>query len=319
VCFVVKKKVRPKGAKLKREAVNMDESTLTMLFYAACFSSLILIFIVILSLRKIRDYNIDFFKEKLVIKGRFLGLLSFIVFLMIIKAIIIFYYLGEIPCEKVVEHTAAPLSSDAPTIPANDICLKAIEKAKKIEKLIKELDNGIKTDNYEIIPSLNNEIIKGKKGKYYIVDLRHADYKAKIQFSNAKYIVDNFDRKFQISAYAFKHKVFDELNKGKKPELYIKGSANNLPYIGKQYPGYTYRKIGYFIKTQNTEQFSSIFGEDILSEDISNENLPNLRAKFIQEKLSKIFLHNTPIILQGSITSGTSNLDRNVTLLMFVE
>jgi hypothetical protein len=321
----------------------MDESTLTMLFYAACFSSLILIFIVILSLRKIRDYNIYFFKEKLVIKGRFLGLLSFIVFLMLIKAIIIFYYLGEIPCKIAEIHTAAPVISDVSNpqadgsdlkadlqtevpnlqsdiqsdIQTDGICSKAIEKAKKLKKLIKELDNKIKTDNYEIIPSLKNEIIKEKKGKYYIIDLKDVDYKEKIQFPDAKYIIDDFDSKFQKAVYAFKLEIFDELDKEKKPELYIQGSANKVPFIGRQDSKYSYSKIKYFIKTHNVEQFSSIFGEDILNENISNENLPNLRAKFIQERLSKVF--NTPIILQGSVTSGTSDLDRNVTLLMFIE
>ena len=297
----------------------MDESTLTVLFYVIGISSLILVLILILSLRKIRDYNIYFFKKNLVIRGRFLGLLSFIVFLLLIKAIIIFYYIGEIPCEIVEIHNAAPVNSDCLDIPSDDICSKAIEKVKKIETLISELDNEIKTENYEIIPLSDNEIIKGKKGKYYIVDLKDADYKEKIQFPNAQYLIDNFDSKFQKAVPAFKNEIFDELNKGKKVELYIKGSANKLPYNGRQYPEYNYSKIRYFIKAQNTEQFLTIFGQDILTENISNESLPNLRAKFIQEKLSKVFMHNTPIILQGSVTSGTSDSDRNVTLLMFVE
>jgi hypothetical protein len=301
--------------------MTIDQSTLTMLFYIIGICSLILLFILILFLRKIRDYNVYFFKENFIIRGqvRFLGLLSSIVFLMIIEAIIIFYYIGAIPCKIVEIHNAAPVSSDRSDILSDDICSKVIQKVKKIEKLISELDNEIKTDNYEIIPSSDNEIIKDKKGKYYIVDLKDADYKEKIKFLNAKYIINDFDSKFQKAVLAFKNEVFDELNKGKKAELYIKGSANIIPYYGRQSPGYSYNKIRYFVKIQNTEQFSAIFGQDILTKNISNNDLPNLRAKFVQEKLSEVFMYNTPIILQGSVTTRASDSDRNVTLLMFIE
>ena len=200
----------------------------------------------------------------------------------------------------------------------------SIPKKKSIAESLK-VPIKLNGRNYKSIYLKHPEIVKGYRGKYFILDLYDYEYKERINFQKGKYIIQNFDPYLESMA-EFHEKVVGVLRENSLAnefKIFIKGSADILgddEYKFSYTPGFKFDSVCFFTQLRkSTFLFTSI--EECKSFDLPlyNQDLPNLRALFLKEKFTNIFDPlDEPIILDGKVTSKISAEDRNATLLMFL-
>ncbi|AEE50686.1 hypothetical protein [Haliscomenobacter hydrossis] len=186
----------------------------------------------------------------------------------------------------------------------------------------------IKKTKYSELEEVDQELVKGKKGKCFIVNLKSAYDEEVILFKAGEYVI-NDSISFAISLDDFMANVyFDLKDKGVNCQLYVKGSADISGHttfrkkIDERYgskEGFT--KIEY-LKALDKEY--NFFTNEVQIKSIggkySNSDLPLLRGKFIQYWMKQKFDGVTPIILEGGVEGKTPNPSlRNAYLYLFVE
>jgi hypothetical protein len=196
-------------------------------------------------------------------------------------------------------------------------------KQKTPAELRAELSVIINNENYIITPLSTDELVEGKKGAYYLVDLKSADTQKIWHFKLGEYTIKLFDREFAQSISVFKQNVLEQLGGSKTPyELFSRGSAD--------------RDLGDDFRTALTEDYNKsitylprVDEEKYLSSPkvhqprspATNKDLPFLRAAFMQRKLST----GEPRLKKPSILEGEVNEEqeseglRNAMVFLFVD
>ena len=57
----------------------------------------------------------------------------------------------------------------------------------------------------------------------------------------------------------------------------------------------------------------------LAADTVRNQDLPDLRAAFMQKLVADNYPLKTPIILEGAVSPKTDDRDRNVELILFVD
>ncbi len=255
-----------------------------------------------------REFSLEISKSKLKYQGTIGGVL--VIGGIIIAALSIYYLLTK-DCNKDEEKNNANVSVN---VNANtNIQITLIQLQEK-------LDRGVDEPQYEIKRYPNREVVKGKVGKYYVIDLKDADSKILILFNLGKYTKDEFDRVFINAMSKVKGDVLSQLDAGKVSyNIYVRGSADIVgdkrPSIGKLMEGDS-REITYLVKNpNNANQYLQESQTQIVPKDFANKHLPNLRAAYIQDRLKDLDLSST--ILDGSVTQREEEQDRNALILLY--
>ena len=197
-----------------------------------------------------------------------------------------------------------------------------IETSIKIEydSLVLELKTSKKTKYFEAQKIPNTEVIKGKKGKYYIITLENPDFEEKILFEGGKYIIRDFDEQLLIPLNSFMSEVYRVLDAKEECALFVIGGADiagNETFKDKLLPNYKYTTIEYYPKIGDAS-YSPIINTYKVENIYTNKDLPNLRARFIQDKTEDSFSDvSKPIILQGEVKTIDDEKERKVRLLLF--
>lgn len=186
-----------------------------------------------------------------------------------------------------------------------------------------------KHTKYYEVKEVNQDLVKGKKGKCYLVNLKSADAEEMVLFKAGKYVINDPNNSFAISLDDFMANVYLRLkDEGVNCQLYVKGSADVsghttfLKKIDERYgskEGFT--KIEYLKALDKGHNF---FTNEIqtqrIGDEYSNSDLPFLRGKFIQYWIKQRFNSVTPIILEGAVEGKKPNASlRNAYLYLFVE
>ena len=175
----------------------------------------------------------------------------------------------------------------------------------------------------------NNEIVKGLKGKYLVIDIRDIEEKEPIYFPTGKYVIEN-PPKYQNAIDEFGKAIVEKLSRSKKKinyEIFVKGSADILgedSFRGNFVPNYTdsYKEICFLKRYKDadylfiTEQSCSRINEPFL-----NKDLPNLRAMFLKELFDNYYgesFNARTKILEGSVADFISGLQRSATLILYL-
>jgi hypothetical protein len=190
-----------------------------------------------------------------------------------------------------------------------------------LNELHQKLDAGVEEKEYKVEKMPNNEVVEGKVGTYYFIDLKDAESKEMILFNPGEYTRDEFERAFRDSMSKVRKDILDLLSAGNVPfKLYVRGSAdldgNTLPFIDRLPPGEQVW-ITYLPKVPNTRnRYINNPTPQVITEKYNNRELPNLRASYIQTKLAIVGLEST--ILEGEVTQNRSEAkDRSVTILLY--
>lgn len=186
------------------------------------------------------------------------------------------------------------------------------------EAILKQLKSnmfyGIENPSYTIQKHPADEVVQGKKGCYYIVDLKDSEGNNPVLFNIKEYELNEMSARFRESVTEFRKNILEQFIRGNKSyDLFIHGSADRgrhtaLGRLNEE------KQISYLPKIANN-QFSLNVNSMIVTEYTNNE-LPNLRASYLQNKLQSLGIKST--ILEGSVTSEINNTERNATVYLFV-
>jgi hypothetical protein len=217
-----------------------------------------------------------------------LKILSILIPALLVCLLLYFFY-------QLYTHTDTPITSEAQTGGILDqdkkIAFEIDFKALKIK-----LDMGYHTNYADVIKIPRSTIVEGKEGDYYFVDLKNAKTEEILLFKAGEYTIDGLDKKFSASITQFYNDVVQVTAKVRKPEIFIKGSADasgngsfkqRLIDVGCQSEDFlhipVHRRIGGTLYQKEPTV------ESLQIEDYTNEELPNLRARFIQCQLKDTY------------------------------
>ena len=192
---------------------------------------------------------------------------------------------------------------------------------RQITDLKKQMStSGIQTNFYELSVIPTNELVKGRKGKYYAVFLRDARRKRRFQFPGGRYVIERFDSRFQESIAAFTRDVLAPLQGGLEYQLYVRGSASSRPMRRerKQDKDFPFEKVE-FLKAAGEELYDANQPASVsFNESYGNDELPYLRAAFLQKVVGDTIPFATPQRLESTVSDSRSRKEQFAELLLFV-
>lgn len=194
----------------------------------------------------------------------------------------------------------------------------SIEDRTRIEDLKKNLRSSKDLYNSYQIPT--SELVSGKKGSYYLIDLKNTEKQTILKFENGKYIINNLNKDFGVSIVNFLND-FDYLIKHtQNAKIYILGSADilgNNTFHGVFEPSKVYSTI-YFHKQISPELFSPEISEINISNHFKNSELPILRSAFLQDILKNPYGYESEII-EGTVSLNINSEERNVKIILYTD
>lgn len=174
------------------------------------------------------------------------------------------------------------------------------------------------TPSYDVEVYPDRELVGGRRGRYYVIDLKNADSGVRFFFEGGRYTLNRADGDFRRSLNAFVLDILNKLEGNVRHDLYVRGSADRAPYEGRFEDGHLYRQIRY-LRNAGGDRYTSDVGERQLGTVVRNQDLPDLRAMFLSRIVADAYPVNPPKILEGAVTAKTRNRDRNAELILFVD
>jgi predicted nucleic acid-binding Zn-ribbon protein len=172
----------------------------------------------------------------------------------------------------------------------------------------------------------DDEVVEGYKGRWFQVRLKDADHNVKLLFGPGEYYMDKSDFRDNYGSVigAF---VTEALNGMKKIDresvkLFVQGSADitgQNTFRGKLSDKYKYEEVTVLPQTDNSENFSNQPSQRTISaSNFTNDDLPNLRGRFLKEMISIYSKKLDPILLEGAVKQKENKEDRNAVIYLFI-
>jgi hypothetical protein len=191
------------------------------------------------------------------------------------------------------------------------------DETAELLQLRDKLNTTMQTPNYEVSVYPDPELIKGKRGKYYIIDVKDAEQGARYFFQGGKYTISTRQEQFRSSLNTFVKDVLEKMQGRVEYQLMVRGSADSKPWRGQFEQGHEYKNLRY-LKSIGGDKYVNETSDVILGMPLNNGDLPNLRAAFLQKVVGSVYPVKEPVILQGTVSDKVSDGDRNVELILFV-
>jgi hypothetical protein len=193
------------------------------------------------------------------------------------------------------------------------------DSTRDLVRLRDRLATPLKTNHYDVEPYPARELIGGRQGKYYAIDMKNADSGIRYFFEGGKYTLRTGTSEFRGSLNTFVADVLGRMEGNVRYDLYVRGSADQKPYEGRMEPGSEYRQVSYLRALGPDRYAAEKIDAQFEGGIVRNNDLPNLRAAFMRDLVASNYPIKPPIILQGTVSPKTDDRDRNVELILFVE
>jgi hypothetical protein len=102
-------------------------------------------------------------------------------------------------------------------------------------------------------------------------------------------------------------------------QFYVRGKASAGRYNGKLAKGYDYSTIKVLERPKGSKSYQGDLVERKYGPKITNDDLPNLRAAYLQEYITKNYQVGEPIILDGKVSKSKEASKQAVSVMLFVE
>ena len=192
----------------------------------------------------------------------------------------------------------------------------AVREADTLAVLRKALDSKMSTGTYKIESMSETELVDGRKGRYYLVELKNPKTGDRFTFDSGKYTFQSSRTAYKSSFNAFAADVLKQLEGQAKFELLVRGSADAQSYNGQLEPGFEYRKISYLPSTRG--KYLANLATTNVSQTVKNTDLPNLRGEYLRGFLAELFPVSKATLLEGYVTKKDNPAARNTELILFV-
>jgi hypothetical protein len=183
--------------------------------------------------------------------------------------------------------------------------------------LRKALDVQMTTTSYKVGALAEPELIAGRKGRYYLVELKNPKNGDRFTFDSGKYTFQNSRAAYKASFNSFAADILKQLESKAKFDLFVRGSADGQAYQGALEPGFEFRKVTYlpssrglYLANAATVPVASI---------VHNADLPNLRGEYLRGFLSELYPAKPATLLEGQVTKKDNPAARNTELILFVD
>lgn len=202
--------------------------------------------------------------------------------------------------------------------PPSPVPVQRQDQTRDLMQLKDRMGARLTTPNYDVEVYPDRELIGGRPGRYYVVDLKEAASGVRYYFEGGRYTISRSSAEFRSSLNAFIADVLGKMEGNVRYDLFVRGSADRKPYQGRFEPGFEYRHLR-FLRSAGGDRYRTETGERMLDNVVRNEDLPDLRATFIRNLVAESYPVKPPIVLEGSVTPKHDNRDRNVELILFVD
>lgn len=196
----------------------------------------------------------------------------------------------------------------------------------KIKDIEFSLEQTVENKSYKIRRVPTDELVENKIGKYYIVDLKYSLASEKLLFEPGRYVISPSNEKFIDCTSKFIDSIYSYLHAGYNSEIFVKGSADILSH--NTFAGKLDEKFGRLqgfsafniLPKMEDGRWTEIFKVFKVGDNFSNNELPNLRGRFIQYTFEKVFKNiKKPILLEGEIELKESSQYRNAYLILYFD
>ncbi len=182
--------------------------------------------------------------------------------------------------------------------------------------LRKALDGKMSTGTYRVETLAEPELISGRKGKYYVVELRNPKTGDRFTFDSGKYTFQSSRSAYKTSFNSFAADVLKQLEGHAKFDLFVRGSADAQSYYGQLEPGFEYRTISYLPSSRG--HYLANLATAPVASIVKNVDLPNLRGEYLRKYLGELYPSASATMLEGVVTKKDSPAARNTELILFV-
>lgn len=193
----------------------------------------------------------------------------------------------------------------------------AAQDVASVVKLRDKIGVQLDTPQYSISSYPDPEVVKSKVGRYYVVELKDAERGIRYYFEKGRYTLDRRSEEFRASLNTFLADIVSRVHGKVDYDLFVRGSADALPYRGQLEPGFEFTHVRY-LKSLGGDKYGDALMEHPVEAKLRNEDLPHLRSAYLQKIITEAYPVRAPIILEGGVTRQVADRDRNAEILLFM-
>ncbi len=171
----------------------------------------------------------------------------------------------------------APAAVQAQPVPT-----ARMDDARDLMQLKDSMSTRLETPSYDVEVYPDKELIGGRKGKYYVIDLKNAANGIRYYFEGGKYSIPRGDAEFRKSLNTFIADVLSKMEGKVRYDLFVRGSADKKPYTGTFEKGLEYEQLA-LLKNAGNDRYLNEPQTVRLDRTVRNTDLPNLRAAFMRD------------------------------------
>ncbi len=221
--------------------------------------------------------------------------------------------------DKSVQSTPEPVAlTTAPPSPHPASTTNAADLVRDMLRLKDRLVSQPETPNYDIAALDTRELIQGRRGRYYSINLKSIASGNRFFFDQGKFTFTSSLPAFRTALSAFATEVTTKLDGIVPYELIVRGRADDRPWTGQVDPAARYQQVaflrdlgsGSYLATPTVRRFDGA---------LSNTDLPYLRAAYLAETLAAQFPAKPPLVLDSLVTSNGDRTDRGVDVILYVD
>ncbi|MCI4667107.1 MAG: hypothetical protein MRZ79_03030 [Bacteroidia bacterium] len=172
----------------------------------------------------------------------------------------------------------------------------------------------------------DDEVVKGYKGRWFKVNFKDAEKNVKLLFGPGKYFMDRADFRDSYGSVigAFVTEALYSIRKAEEGsiKLFVQGSADitgQNTFKGKLDKKFFYKEVSILPYNSETDGFDGTSKTKAVSEKaFTNDDLPNLRGRYLKEMISIYSKKLEPILLEGTVKKKVDAGDRNAIVYLFI-
>ncbi len=210
---------------------------------------------------------------------------------------------------------AKPLEA-APAQVGGAPALAAAAEPDTLGSLRKALDVQMTTTSYKIGGLSEPELVGGRKGRYYLVELKNPKTGDRFTFDSGKYTFQSSRAAYKASFNSFAADVLKQLESKAKFDLFVRGSADGQAYQGALEPGFEFRKVTYLPSSRGL--YLANLATVPVASIVRNADLPNLRGEYLRGYLAELYPAKPATLLEGQVAKKDNPAARNTELILFV-
>lgn len=208
---------------------------------------------------------------------------------------------------------ASPPTAASAATPAS----AASSEAETLSALHNALDAKMATSAYRVEPMSDPDLVTGRLGRYYRIDLKSPKSGQLFTFDSGKYTLQGNKAEYRLAFQSFAGDVLKQLEGRTSFEIFVRGSADGQAYSGPFEPGFEFRRLAY-LPGNGRGKYLANPASVALGNTVRNIDLPNLRGEFLRGYLAQLYPVKPATLLEGQVMKKDNPAARNTEIILFV-